>query len=117
MNTYNPGLHIVATISASADMLNDMELCRMLFDNTVEKLLLQKVGDAYHKFTEGGYTGVVCLTESHCSIHTWPEYGIATFDVFLSNFRQENDSKVREFFDFVVNGLNGTVVSKQEIKR
>ena len=28
-------------------------------------------------------TGVVLLSSSHCSIHTWPEYGLACIDVFV----------------------------------
>jgi S-adenosylmethionine decarboxylase len=36
-----------------------------------------------HEFTGGGVTGVIALAESHVSIHTWPEEGIATIDVFM----------------------------------
>ncbi|HBG61639.1 MAG: S-adenosylmethionine decarboxylase proenzyme [Omnitrophica WOR_2 bacterium GWF2_38_59] len=37
-----------------------------------------------HKFSpSGGITGVAILQESHISIHTWPEYRYAAFDIFL----------------------------------
>ena len=37
-----------------------------------------------HEFQgEGGVTGIALLAESHISIHTWPEYGYAAFDVFM----------------------------------
>lgn len=35
-----------------------------------------------HRFTPHGVTGVVVLSTSHISVHTWPEYGYAAFDVF-----------------------------------
>jgi spermidine synthase len=35
-----------------------------------------------HKFDPHGVTGVVVLSTSHISVHTWPEYGYAAFDVF-----------------------------------
>ena len=36
-----------------------------------------------HKFgDEGGFTYLVLLAESHASVHTWPEMGVAMFDVF-----------------------------------
>ena len=38
----------------------------------------------FHHFGEGaGVTGVVMLSESHISIHTWPEHGYAALDVFM----------------------------------
>lgn len=38
-----------------------------------------------HRFGEEnlGYTFTIILAESHASCHTWPEYGIATFDIFM----------------------------------
>lgn len=37
-----------------------------------------------HEFsTNGGISGVAVLAESHISVHTWPEYNFAAFDVFM----------------------------------
>ena len=42
-----------------------------------------------HKFSEGGgVTGVALLAESHISVHTWPEYHYAAFDVFMCGASQ-----------------------------
>ena len=35
-----------------------------------------------HKFDPQGVTAVALLAESHISIHTWPEVGMAVCDVF-----------------------------------
>ena len=35
-----------------------------------------------HKFQPHGVTAVALLAESHISIHTWPENGMAVCDVF-----------------------------------
>lgn len=40
------------------------------------------LGHVTHKFTPQGVTVVVALSESHCSIHTYPEYNFAMMDVF-----------------------------------
>lgn len=37
---------------------------------------------AFHKFSPQGVSGVVIISESHLSIHTWPELGYAAIDVF-----------------------------------
>eukprot|EP01035_Chromulina_nebulosa_P023121 gene23121-29959_t len=65
-----------------------------VFDALIVSLALTKTGEVYHTFDNGGFTASVCLTESHVSIHTWPEYNLATFDVFLSNFRNDNSDKI-----------------------
>ena len=33
-------------------------------------------------FPNGGVTGIAVLTESHITVHTWPERGYAALDVF-----------------------------------
>jgi S-adenosylmethionine decarboxylase len=60
--------------------------------NRIEQALIDAVDAAgatllhihLHTFTEGGgISGVAVLSESHISVHTWPERGYAAFDVFM----------------------------------
>lgn len=60
--------------------------------NRIEQALIDAVTAAgatllhihLHTFTEGGgISGVAVLSESHISVHTWPERGYAAFDVFM----------------------------------
>ncbi|HIG64781.1 MAG TPA: adenosylmethionine decarboxylase [Methyloprofundus sp.] len=38
----------------------------------------------FHQFGgDGGITGVLVLAESHITVHTWPEYDYAAFDIFM----------------------------------
>jgi|SRR3989344_3694177 len=56
----------------------------------LEEVLLQAADAAkmevlhthFHKFSPHGITAVLLLSTSHISVHTWPEYGYAAFDVF-----------------------------------
>ncbi|ARK10680.1 S-adenosylmethionine decarboxylase family protein [Fibrivirga algicola] len=117
MNTYQPGLHVLATFEAPVDRLTDVEACRTVFDRLIIELGLTKVGEAYHSFENGGFTAVVCLTESHVSIHTWPEFGRATFDVFLSNYLRDNSEKVRLFYANTLRAFAGTELTLQTVSR
>ena len=36
----------------------------------------------FHNFNPYGVSGVVVITESHVTIHTWPEHAYAAVDIF-----------------------------------
>lgn len=56
----------------------------------VKKVLCKAVADGggtivkavFHNFSPYGVSGVVVITESHVTIHTWPEFGYAAVDIF-----------------------------------
>lgn len=54
---------------------------------------LHVVGDVFHQFEPQGVTGTVLLAESHLAIHTWPESGFVTLDVYVCNYMQDNTHK------------------------
>ena len=115
---YTPGLHIIAEFtSAHQQFLYSSTDFHELLNTLIDKQQLQKVGEVYHDFEGGGFTAVVCLTESHISIHTWPEYELATFDVFLSNYQKQNDDKARDIYQSVLDFYQGTELQHNEIKR
>lgn len=38
----------------------------------------------FHSFGDGGgFTGILVLSESHASVHTWPEVDLMTFDIYM----------------------------------
>lgn len=115
---YNPGLHILAEFSTDRhELLYSSAACRRLFGNLIFSHGLAKVGEVYHDFENGGFTAVVCLTESHLSIHTWPEFKLATFDIFLSNYQKDNSEKVKAIYKEVLGFFEGTEKQKTELKR
>jgi S-adenosylmethionine decarboxylase len=40
------------------------------------------VKSIFHNFSPYGVSGVVVITESHVTIHTWPEHAYAAVDIF-----------------------------------
>jgi len=40
------------------------------------------VTSCFHTFNPWGVSGAVIIQESHLTIHTWPEYGYASVDLF-----------------------------------
>jgi S-adenosylmethionine decarboxylase len=74
------------------DALRDEALLRELFGRVVADLGLKTIDAVWHKFPgEGGLTGLLALTESHLACHTYPEHGIATFNLYCCRTRPEWD--------------------------
>ena len=74
-----------------AEALRDLGSVRAVLEKVLVRLELRVVGEgAWHKFGgEGGVTGVYLLTESHLSVHTYPEHGAATFNLYCCRPRPE----------------------------
>ncbi len=116
--SYQPGLHLIGDIESTAvSKMRDHAVCRTFIDEQISKHGLSKVGEVYHSFDGAGFTATICLTESHISIHTWPEFGKVTFDVFLSNFKKNNNHITEAIFEAIKNYFESTVIVKNTISR
>jgi S-adenosylmethionine decarboxylase len=72
--------------------LRDETAVRNVISAVISQLGLKAVGSVWHKFEgEGGLTGLIALTESHLACHTYPEHGIATFNLYCCRTRPEWD--------------------------
>ncbi len=115
---YRPGLHLLATLKTPhPEKLYHSTAFRTLAAQLIATHRLQSLGTVYHDFPQGGFTGVVCLSESHLSIHTWPEHNLANVDVYLSNYERTNDGTVRNLFDAICEHLSAEVIAKTELFR
>jgi S-adenosylmethionine decarboxylase proenzyme len=56
------------------------------------------VGIVFHQFEPQGVTGTVLLAESHLAIHTWPECGFVTVDVYVRNLSTDNTGRDERLF-------------------
>ena len=62
--------------------LDDEEHIKFCLLHAAEASHSQVLKIATHKFEPQGVTGFALLAESHLSIHTWPEKGVAVCDIF-----------------------------------
>ena len=51
-------------------------------ENAAEEAGATIINSTFHHFSPYGVSGVVVIQESHLAIHTWPEYGYASVDLF-----------------------------------
>ena len=82
---------LVDAEGCSAEALRDIQTLRRVCDRVIRDLTLQVVGEPqWYQFPQpGGVTGLYLLTESHLACHTYPETGIATFNLYCCKSRPE----------------------------
>lgn len=64
------------------ELLDNEEFLKQQIIESLNKTSLTLLDISSHKFNPQGVTIVALLSESHISIHTWPEDGSAALDVF-----------------------------------
>ncbi|TXD35373.1 S-adenosylmethionine decarboxylase proenzyme [Lujinxingia vulgaris] len=65
-----------------AERLNDASFVEEVMVAAAESMGAHIVCVNFHQFNPHGVSGAVVISESHLTIHTWPEYGYAAVDVF-----------------------------------
>jgi len=81
----NPvGVHVLINVYDVSDKksLEFMEYGKQYLDKIVHNLQLTVVAQTGHQFQPKGYSYAYVLSESHFTIHTYPEYHSCYIDIF-----------------------------------
>lgn len=120
------GLHLTADLrgcEAHSPLLLLPEALRGLCLAAVERAGLSSVGELFHRFTpapgesQSGVTGVVLLAESHLAVHTWPELGGVTLDVYVCNLGQDNSAKAEALLEGLIAAFAPGQTLRQRLMR
>lgn len=97
----------------SVAALSDLESLRTLMVAAVKQAGGTYVTDVFHHFTPLGVSGVIVISESHVTIHTWPEHGYAAADVFTCSGSFSHSA----FSTMMRDGLKARRVEAKTIER
>ncbi len=79
----NLGRHVILEYyGCPREILDDAEALEAAFVEAVRQMRASIVSVHFHHFNPHGVSGAVVISESHLTLHTWPEYGYAAIDVF-----------------------------------
>jgi S-adenosylmethionine decarboxylase len=81
--------------------LNSMESMRELLDNICLRNRFTVLGKIEHAFEPHGLSIIYMLSESHISIHTFPEKHYLAFDIYTCR-DYEDDSVYTEIYETLV---------------
>ena len=65
-----------------SELLDDSEFVVLALQVSAVHAKSKLIDINFHKFEPQGVTGLALLADSHISIHTWPEKGLAMCDIF-----------------------------------
>ena len=77
------GKHFILDLwDAPKGVLNNYRFIRNTMLKAAEYAKIQVIQSNFHKFKPSGISGYVLIAESHISIHTWPNEGYASIDIY-----------------------------------
>jgi S-adenosylmethionine decarboxylase proenzyme len=77
------GYHYIAELwDCPFDILDDKVRLEVLTRRIAESAHVTVLNAQFHQFSPYGVTGLLLLSESHLSVHTWPEHGYCAMDFF-----------------------------------
>lgn len=107
------GRHVIAELwGCDFDLLNNMDKIERIFAEAALKSGAEIREVAFHKFAPQGVSGVVIISESHLTIHTFPEHGYASIDVYTCGDLDPNIAA-----DYIANSLGAETYEKIELSR
>jgi len=112
------GLHILGEIyTKDIQSLKTSNKTKRDVSKIIREHHLKELGSLYYQFPKGGFTGIISLVESHIAIHTWPEIGCLTLDIYLCNYLKDNSNTCKEVFNEISKIFKPFKIRKKLIKR
>ncbi|NJP37026.1 adenosylmethionine decarboxylase [Alkalicoccus luteus] len=108
------GRHVIAELwKCNIEKLNDMAFIERTFVDAALEAGAEVREVAFHKFAPQGVSGVVIISESHLTIHSFPEHGYASIDVYTCGDRIDPNVAA----DFIANALGAGRSEVVEVPR
>ena len=123
------GLQLTADLRGCAidrPAMTDPAVLRDACRSAVDAAGLTPVGELFHRFDDAGVpsggaangiTGVVLLAESHVAVHTWPELGAATLDVYVCNIGRDNSARAEALLAALIDLFAPAAVERHALQR
>jgi len=108
------GIHVIAEfLGVNPEKISRVEKTQEILDRVIAKSGLHAISSSFHQFEPHGVSAVYLLSESHLSVHTWPEYGYVALDIFTCG----DDEPALKAFELLVEEFEPKVVEKKIIRR
>jgi S-adenosylmethionine decarboxylase len=108
------GYHILLEFhGCPSHIIKDSSLVESILLKAAQVSGVHIVKSFFHRFNPHGLSGVIVISESHFTIHTWPEYSYVAIDFFSCT----KDVNLERGIEYLKKKLNPKSVSRIELKR
>ncbi|GAB4280316.1 MAG: adenosylmethionine decarboxylase [Candidatus Rifleibacteriota bacterium] len=91
-------IHIIADFcNCPVNLLESGKVGEEILKRTVKESSLNSIFIRYHQFSPAGYTAAALLTESHITLHSWPEHKSVQVDIFTCG----NHNKAKKAYEIL----------------
>ncbi len=108
------GTHVVAEFyDCNFEIIKDVKKVEEAMVRAAKATNATIVDVIFHSFNPYGVSGVIVIAESHLAIHTWPEYGFASVDIYTCG----DEVKPWKAYELLEKEFRAQNVSVMEMKR
>ncbi len=105
--------YIVEASGCNPEILKSVEKVERIMVKAAEKAKVQVWSISFHRFRPHGVSGVVVISESHLSVHTWPEFQYVALDIYTCGGKARPDEAV----EYAIQEFGAKSVHVTEITR
>lgn len=110
----NSGKHLlIGLFDCNKELIDDLDFVQEVFINASKEARAEVLSVSFRKFQPNGISGVVIISESHLTIHSWPEEGYCAIDIFTCG----NKAKPFRALGYINKKLQGKKCSVIQLDR
>lgn len=95
------GTLVIADAKSTYEKLNDTEFLKGAMLEAAKAGGLNIMDIDIHRFEPHGITAIFVLKESHFSVHTWPEFGQFSADIFSCGAEGDASAAMKRFLEIM----------------
>ncbi|GBD29726.1 S-adenosylmethionine decarboxylase proenzyme [bacterium HR32] len=105
--------YIVEASGCDPEVISKVERVEQILTRAAEVAGVQIWAISFHRFSPVGVSGVVVISESHLSVHTWPETGYVALDIYTCG----EDAKPEAAVEYALGEFGAKNVHITEVTR
>ncbi len=105
--------YLVEASGCDPEILKDLDKIKEIMFNAAKIGKMDVKTVYFYKFSPSGVSGILVVSESHLSIHTWPENQYAAIDIFICG----KGSEPEKALEFIISSVKSSYAHVTEVER